>query len=273
MTISRRLALGCASAFAVTGGSAQLSVASVLKSISTASSPVSSRNVQMAQLFQEMLIHRDETGQQPYMAVISLAAPDTRWFDICTLEDFKFRVLNHDYQKHGYRLRRVSAFNTRLGVRYAALWELASGPDWQSVYAMPLAKFEKASDDLKQRGYRMTHIDARVNYAAIWEKGDTTSQQVFPSLTLLEYEQQYSILTAQGFRPHRISMSAQGSVPSFAAIFEKATVVPWQSNHQMTATQFRNTIVTAKAHGYRLTDASGYMLGGKATFTGIWDKA
>jgi hypothetical protein len=269
MNISRRLALGCASAFAVTGGTTQLSLASIVKSASTTPLP---GNVQTTQRFLELLIHRDESHQSPYTAMISIAAPDTGWFGIYSLDESKYRVLNHDYKKHGYRLRRVSAFNTRDGICYSALWELASGPAWESTHAMTLAKFESARNDFKQSGYRMTHIDARVNYAAIWERGDNTTQQVFSALTLLEFEQQLATQTTQGFRPVRISATGAGGAPSFAAIFEKASAVGWQSKHQLSASDFFKTDNAAKAQGYRLTDASGYMLGGKANFSGIWDK-
>ena len=145
--------------------------------------------------------------------MIWLTAPDTAWYDVCSLEESQYRVMNHNFKKHGYRLRRLSAFDTKDGVRYAALWELASGPAWESSHTLPLAKFETLRNTYKQSGYRMTHIDARVNYSAVWEKGDNSSQQVFTALTLLEYEQQYNVLTAQGLRPYRISATAQDGVP------------------------------------------------------------
>jgi hypothetical protein len=274
MDMSRRLALGCASAFAAMGGTTQTSLASVLKIAAKASLSGSARNSQTAQRFIELLIHQDEAKGARYTATFWLTAPDTAWFDICSLEESQYRVTNHNYKKHGYRLRRVSAFATKEGIRYAALWELAAGPAWESTHAMPLAKFETAQKDFKQSGYRMTHIDARENYAAIWEKGDNTTQQVFTALTLLEYEQQYATLTAQGLRPYRISATTQGGAPIFAAIFDKASAsVAWQAQHQMTAAELATTNKTAMASGYRLVDASGHMLGGKPSFSGIWEKA
>ncbi len=273
MNISRRLALGGASAFAMAGGTEQLSLASIVKRAATASLSGGYRNLQTTQRFLELLIHRDESKNAPYTAVISIAAPDAGWYDVYSLEESRFRVMNHDFKKHGYRLRRVSAFNTRDGVCYAALWQLAPGPEWESMHAVKPADFEKAIADFKQRGYRMTHIDARVNYAAIWERGDNALQQVFVGLTLLEFEQQLATLTAQGLRPLRISATAAGSAPSFAVIFDKATSAVWQSKHQLAAADFVKADNAAKAQGYRLSDASGYMLGGKPNFSGIWEKS
>ncbi len=272
MSMSRRMALGVASAFAAAGGMTQTSLASVLKAAARA--PGGSRNTQTAQRFIELLIHQDEAKGARYTAMIWVAAPDTAWYDACSLEDSQYRVMNHNFKKHGYRLRRIGAFNTKEGIRYAALWELASGPAWESTHNMPLAKFETAQKDFKQSGYRMTHIDARENYAAIWEKGDNTSQQVFTGLTLLEYEQQYAALTAQGLRPYRISATTQEGSPVFAAIFDKASAnVPWQAQQEMGPAAFATTNKAMIAKGYRLADASGHMLGGKPSLSGIWEKA
>jgi Bacterial tandem repeat domain 1 len=273
MSMSRRLALGCVSAFAVTGGTVELGVASVLKSTSTAPLLSNVSNTQTSQRFLELLIHQDESGRHmPYVATIAIVAPDTQWLDHFSLEDYKYRILDHNSKKHGYRLRRVSSFKTRDGIRYSALWELATGPDWDSAHATKSDEFEKVRNDYKQRGFRMTYIDARVNYAGIWERGDPTTQQVFHDLTLVEYEQQFATLTAQGFRPVRISTSAQGSVPLFSAIFEKASNAVWQANHQMTATQFAKLNAEAKSKGYQLMDASGIMVSGHPSFSGIWQK-
>ena len=272
MDMSRRLALGCASAFAATTGMTQAGFASALK---IAAKPAGrTGNAQTTQLFIELLLHQDEAHHTRYTAVISLTAPDTAWYDYGSLEESQYRVLNHNFKKHGNRLRRVSAFNTNDGVRYAALWELASGPAWESTHNMPLAKFETARADFKQNGYRMTHIDARANYSAIWEKGDNSAQQVFVGLTLLEYEQQYASLTAQGLRPTRISATTLAGAPTFAVIFDKASAaVAWLAQHQMSPTDFTKARSTATAKGYRLVDASGHMLGGKPSFSGIWEKA
>ncbi len=92
-------------------------------------------------------------------------------------------------------------------------------------------------------------------------------------LTLTEYQQQYATLVGQGMRPTRISLSAADGTPFVAAIFEKDSGGVWQSNVQMSATDFHKANAEMTAQGYRMTDASGHMLSGKATFTAIWDKA
>jgi hypothetical protein len=124
MTISRRVALGCASAFAVTGSS----LAGVARrAVLVRKSPQSAQSA--AQRFLELLVDCDENGGTSYSSMIWIPAPDTAWHAVSSLNDLAYRVANTAYKKRGYRLRRVSAFKTRAGVRYAACWEYISGPD------------------------------------------------------------------------------------------------------------------------------------------------
>lgn len=277
MTISRRLALGWASALAFTGGTAQLSLASVLKSAAkNASSALAHRHgrpQQTAQRFLELLIHRDEANHTPYSGEISIAASDTAWYAVDTLDSMTYRFSNAYYKKRGYRLRRVSAYKTKDGVRYSAIWELASGPEWHSVHGIDRAAFERKTADYARKGFRLAYVDVRQNYAAIWEVGDPGTQQVFSGLTTDEFQQQHASLAPQGYRPVRISGRTEGGASRFAVIFEKDSGVPWQAKHQMNYAEFHSTCAAMKAQGYRMTDASGHIANKKPVFSGIWEMA
>ena len=272
MTISRRQALGWASAFAATCGTAGTGLAAALKSASK-SQARGGRSEETAQRFLEVLIHRDEAGKQPHVGLLSIAAPNAAWYAIDTLDELTYATVNRQNKKHGFRLRRVSAFKTKQGLRYAACWEQIAGPDWHSRHHMTKQGFDAACADFTGRGFRLTHVDARAGYAAIWEKGDASTQKTFSRLSLTEYQQQYATLVGQGMRPMRISLSFADGTPFIAAIFEKDSGAAWQSNVQMSATDFHKACALMKAQGYRMSDASGHMLGGKATFTAIWEKA
>lgn len=273
MTISRRQALGWASAFAATTcGTTGTGLAAALKSASK-SQARGGRSEQTAQRFLEVLIHHDEAGKQPHVGLLSIAAPNTAWYAINTLDELTYATVNRQNKKRGFRLRRVSAFKTKQGLRYAACWEQIAGPDWHSRHRMTQQGFDAACADFVSRGFRLAHVDARAHYAAIWEKGDATTQQTFSRLTLSEYQQQHATLVGQGMRPTRTSLSIADGTPFVAAIFEKDSGVAWQSNVQMSATEFHKANALMTAQGYRMTDASGHMLSGKATFTAIWERA
>lgn len=271
MTISRRLALGCASAFALGGGTLQFSLAGAARHVAKlVGNPAS--NGQTAQRFLELLIHEDEARGIEYASMIWIAAPDTAWFAASSLSATAYGMNNVSLKKRGFRLRRVSAFDTRGGVRYAACWELASGPDWHSRHGMSLDEFRGACAEFAA-GHRMTHVDARVGYAAIWEKGDPASQQILVALAPADFDAQSASLAAQGYRPRRISLAGAGGEPRLTGIFEKSTGTAWQAFPHLALADLRKTEAAMTAKGFRMTDASGRMIAGKPLFSGIWEKA
>ena len=271
MTISRRTALTGASAVAFLGGSTELGAASVARrAMSAIVNGGRYRNTQTSQRFLQLLIHQDETRHMPYSAEISIRAKDTAWYAINTLSDVQYGLTNKAYKKRGYRLKFVNAFKTRDGVRYAACWELASGPDWNSRHGMTLSQFQAANSDFAGKGFRLSYLDTRAGYAAMWERGDVSSQQILSGLAQSDFEQQHTNLVGQGYRPERISVHAEQGAPRFAAIYEKDSGSTWKSAHQMSAANFHKTDAALKSQGYRLVDASGYMQGHNPTFSGIW---
>jgi hypothetical protein len=275
MTISRRLALGYASAFAVASGASDASartLRTVLDTRDAAAAP------QTAQRISHLLLHRDEAGGTPRFATLSIRATDTAWMAIHTLDDTAYRQAADTYGRRGYRLRRVNAFQTKNGMRYAAVWQLGAGPASQARHNMTLAQFEETSTRLASRGHRLAHIDGSATksgarYAAIWERGAGAPQQSFAALNAADYERKLAALTAQGFRPVQISGYASGGQVLYAAIFEKSAGPAWEMHRVMTASAFQTKSNAMAAQGHLLMDASGAMLNGQAIFSGVWEKA
>jgi hypothetical protein len=266
MSYSRRSALGAASALLVTAAAPHAGIAAP-----SAQAERRGRIVgRPGQLLLKPLIHHDENAQHPHDAIVWIASENTAWYAIDTMEHMIYRATNHKYKTRGYRLKFVSAFETREDKRFAAAWHLASGPDWHTNHNMSRPKFEKERDDYARRGYRMTYVDARSNYSAIWEQGDASGQQIFSQLTKDEYEGKRDQLAADGYRVVGLSAYAEGSSSHYAAIFDKGAGPATEAHHHMTASQFRNTQTTLAKRGWRLLDASGHMVNGKPLFAGIW---
>jgi hypothetical protein len=269
MTISRRLMLGSAAGMAALSRVPE-GLAAVAKA---APRSRHARDLTAAQCFLELLIHHDEAGREPHKALLYIPASDCEWYVIDTLDDGKYRLTNHYYRTHGYRLKRVSAFHTREGIRFAACWQLASGPEWHTRHAMSREGFEKQRAEYERGGFRTSYLDARAHYAAIWERGDASTQQVVTGLSLADYEAKLAELSAQDYRPTRLSTTTAIGVPQFAAIFEKNDGTVWSEHHELNIVDFKKANAQLSAQGYRLTDASGHMVGGKAKFSGIWQHA
>ena len=266
MTITRRRTLGFASAFALIGATEGGLAAAVAPHRT-----LRFRNLQSAQSFMLLLIHHDEGGNTPHSAPIWIPSSDTAWYAADTMSAGLYAGNNKTYKKRGYRLERVSAFKTKEGERYAAIWELATGPEWHSRHGMIQAEFEQANSQFG-KNWRMTHVNAHHGFAAIWEKGDGSAQQILTALSASDFQTQLAQLTSQGYRPLRISTSTDGHAPRFTAIFEKNNGTQWHAQPAMNESQFARMSATMNQQGFKLTDASGVMLGKKPSFSGIWEK-
>ncbi len=270
MKFSRRLALGCASAFAAAASTTELSLASIMPA-TKAETP---RTVQ--RLFQP-LIHRDETNEPPYFAMLSIRSADTAWMSIHDLDDSGFRAADEKYRARGYRLRRVSAFQAKAGLRYAAIWQYASGPEQQAHRGLTRADFTRMAAGLAQSGFRLSHVDASstdagVRYAAIWERSQGGEQRVFAALTGREYVRTRAELSAQGFRPLLISGHAESGASRYAIVFQKSAASGWEARHRMTASVFAGKARAMQARGALLTDASAHVASGRMVFSGVWER-
>lgn len=272
MSISRRAAMSLASAFAVSGGTIKASLASAVQ---RAAAPHARVHVpgQRAQLFLEQLIHHDEAGHQPHKALLAIASPDTAWFAKDTMDETTYRMTNHAYRMRGWRLKRVSVFKTGRGPCFSGVWQLAGGPEWHTRHGMSQSGFDAANRDYAGRGFRLVHLDARSHYAAVWERGDASTQQMFSSLSIADYDAKSAELVGQGYRPLRLSLRAEDGAARLAAIFEKTDGAEWQARHSMSAADLRRAVFQANAHGLRMIDATGHIVGGKPVFAGVWEKA
>ncbi len=114
------------------------------------------RSEQTAQRFLEVLIHRDEAGKAPHVGEISIAAPDTSWYAIDTLDELTYATVNRQNKKRGpCACAGVSAFKTRKGLRYAAL--LGAGPGPGLAFAPP---HDQAGLRRRQRRFRQARLFA-----------------------------------------------------------------------------------------------------------------
>jgi hypothetical protein len=272
MSVSRRSALVSVSALAVTAANA-----SVARGVHTVLNAGVHAAPDTSQRIQHLLVHRDAAAGGPHFAPISFASGDTAWMSQQDLDERAYLQASAKYAMRGYRLRRVNAFQTNAGMRYAAIWQLASGPAQETRYGMTQAEFQEHAGRFAARGYTLAHIDGcatngGARFAAIWEKRAAPAQKVFAALTATQLKRKSAELAAQGYRPRQIAGYAQGRA-QFAAIFEKGATVHREVHHAMTASTLSARSNAMFVTGYRLSDAGGYVVRGRPMFSGIWEKA
>ncbi|MEJ1968510.1 MAG: hypothetical protein WDN03_07765 [Rhizomicrobium sp.] len=228
-----------------------------------------------SQRVSHLVIHRDESGGTDYFAPIAIAAPDTAWATFTALTEQRYCAALADYRLRGYGLHRVNAFQTKAGMRYAAIWQWRrSAPD-HVEHDMTLDAFRGAVDRLAQQGYALVHLDGSATrtgarFAGIWEKSQGPAQKVFADLTGAAYRQTAASLTAEGFHPQRIAGYTVGGQARFAAIFAGGAA-RMQAHHALAAPRFYALAIAALERGHQLRDASGYVVRGAPFYTAIWE--
>ena len=147
----------------------------------------------------------------------------------------------------------------------------------QARNGLSAADYQKTFDDLVKQGYRLTWVSAHeaggaLRYEAIWEKKGGPAWEARNNLTAAEYQQTFDSLTKQGYRPIHVSGAGGGGSARYAAIFDKSSGPAWQARHAMTAAQFQKAFDDFAQQGYRLTDISGYNVGGTDFYAALWEK-
>jgi hypothetical protein len=230
-----------------------------------------------AQRVHHLLVHRDAAPGAPYFAAIAVPSGDTAWAGFNDLDERAYAQASGKYTLRGYRLRRVNAFQTKAGMRYAAIWQLAQGPAWETRHGMTPAQFAAQSDRYAARGFAIAHVDAAATssgtrFAAIWEKRDA-AQKHFTALTGAAFKLKSAELATQGYRPRQVAGHTQNGRALFAATFEKGGAQDFIAHHAMAEPAFRARVNAMLARNYRLSDASGYVVRGRPMFSGIWERA
>ena len=223
------------------------------------------------------VIDADESGSGRYHAAIAIDAPDTMWATREAMSESTYRAAADSYRARGYGLRRVNAFRTRDGVRYAAIWQWRHQADSQSQHAMTQGEFQAAADSYAAQGYSLAHIDGcatadGVRFAAIWEKSAAPAQKVFANLTAAQYKQQTAALAELGYQPKHVSGYSDGTRARFAAVFVKDGT-DRLALHALSVDQYRARTRAMRRDGYKLKDASGYVAAGQPFYTAVWERA
>ncbi len=179
--------------------------------------------------------------------------------------------------QQGYRLKSVSGYVSGGSERYAGLWVKEAGPEWQSRFGLSPADFQKFFDDYFKQGYRLTWVSAHeagggLRYEGIWEKKPGPAWQGRVNMTSAEYQQAFDSFKQQGYRPVHLYGYSSGGSARFAAIWEKSGGSAYEVRDNLTADQYQKTFTDLSEKGYRLTNISGYHVGGQDYYTGIWEK-
>ena len=268
MQVSRRSTLAYGSALAAAAQTAMPAMAH---------RQAGNRTSSASQLVQHLVIHADEAEGGPYSAALSLAAPDTAW-KTAILGGGAFDAAHTAYQLRGYGLRRLSGFETRLGTRYAAIWQLGLSSADRTLREMTLSEFRDNVERFAADDYSLAHVDARASksgarFAAIWNRAKGPAVRAIADLTGAEFRAQCDALKPQGLSPRQVAGYASAGEARFAAVFASESGRQRLIELAIPAGDFHRHAMTMLAQGHRLSDASGYVVGKQPFYTAVWERA
>lgn len=149
---------------------------------------------------------------------------------------------------------------------------------WVSRHNLTAAQYQTEFTKWTGQGYRLAQVSGysaagQDRYAAIFEKTSGPTWAAKHGLTGAQYQAEFNTLTGQGYRPAIVSGFPSGGQAKYACIFIKENNAPqWAAKHGMTAAQYQTEFNKWTGQGYRLTDISGYNVGGTDYYAAVWEK-
>jgi CubicO group peptidase (beta-lactamase class C family) len=129
-----------------------------------------------------------------------------------------------------------------------------------------------------QYGYRISQVSGYSDngtdkYAAIFEKKSGPVYAARHNMTPAQYQNEVNTLKAQGYRVVQVSGFPSGNDAKYAAIFFKEANAPLSvAKHGMTSAVYQTEYNKWTGLDYKLTDISGYTVGGVDYYAAVWEK-
>jgi hypothetical protein len=143
-------------------------------------------------------------GEERYAAIWEQSAGPA-WVARHGLSSAGYQAAFDEFVGQGYRLVDVSGYSVNGEERYAAIWELSSGPTWVARHGLSNAGYQAAFDQFVGQGYRLIHVSGyevggEDRYAAIWEQSSGPVWVAKHGLSSSAYQAAFDDLVGQGFR-------------------------------------------------------------------------
>jgi hypothetical protein len=211
----------------------------------------------------------------PLYAAIFERASGPPWRAQHGLTSAQYQATFEELVGQGYRLTRLAGYAVHGQDRYAAIWTQMRGPAWVARHGLTHAAYQTEFEKLVADGYRLVDVsgyavDNSPRFAAVFVKRRGVPWMARHGLTAVQYQTTFKELTRQGYRLVRVSGYTVDDQDRYAVIFVKQTGLSCVVRHGLTSEQYQTEFDDRWQQGYRLTDVSGYQVGGEARYAGIW---
>jgi hypothetical protein len=165
--------------------------------------------------------------------------------------------------RQGFRLVCVSGYAENGHARYAAIWELREGPDWQARHGLSRSQYQQTFDQMAAEGFAPMlvcgyRVNVDVRFAAIWERRPGLVWVGRHGLTSTEYQTAFNEQIAAGLRLVSISGYSDTGIARYAAIWHKDEPREFQARHGLDGLGYQQAFDDLKTHGFRPVQVCGY---------------
>ncbi len=228
-------------------------------------------------------------NQDRYAAIWEKSDNQNAWVARHGLSSAQYQAEFDKLVGQGYKLMQVSGYGVGGQDRYAAIWEKSGNQNaWVARHGLSSAQYQAEFDKLVGQGYKLMQVSGynvggQDRYAAIWEKsGNQNAWVARHGLSSAQYQAEFDKLVGQGYKLMQVSGYSVGGSGAFrriaardryAAIWEKSSNQnAWVARHGLSSAQYQAEFDKLVGQGYKLTQVSGYNVGGQDRYAAIWSK-
>ncbi len=198
-----------------------------------------------------------QTPHQALLMDVSAAVWDARWTQLTN---------------QGYRTTRVEGVdNSGVGASYSGIFVRDGLTDWYEWRGMDHNSYQTKFDDYAATGYIPISVsgyqdNGATRFAAVWLKQAAAYTGIHDA-TNAQYQSFVNTnINTYHLRPLAVDGYPVSGADYYISIWSDLGSGNWLARHGNTATDLVNNWILYNPQGYRVTDASGYNIGGTAYF-------
>jgi len=199
------------------------------------------------------------------------------WLALFDIPASEYQGKWDELSRRGYRPSWINGYDASGVDEFVMIWLKGDGRAWHSHHGLMGDELQQKLNAYSQQGYRPVHIggyqsNGVAKYTAIWEEGTGEAWTARWGLSRAEYSQAFDLLRQQGYRPVDVSGYEVAGSARYAAIFQERHGESWYAYNQLTRSELQAKLDELGHSGFHPVELSGYNLGDKEFYTGVWQQ-
>ena len=179
---------------------------------------------------------------------------------------------------NGFRLSHIESYLREEEVRYAAIFNKISGPEFTAYHDANTGEHQASFNDLTSNGWvpiniSVVSLSGSLKFSALYEKKDVGGFVARSFLTPDEYQAEFDINEEQGRKMVYLNAYTHLGMPRITAIWHQLTTSnDITASHGLDSDQFQSQWQSYLDSGFLTKAITGYEQGAMHTFAAYWAK-